>query len=108
MKPVPQKITSKDGHVGIVWSDGHVSSYHARDLRLACRCAACVDEWTHQPLLQPDSVPMNVKPKAIELMGNYAIHFTWSDGHNTGIYSYDYLREVCACHECVASRSFNV
>ena len=90
------------------WSDGHLGRYAARDLRLACRCAGCVDEWTHQSLIREDHVPQDVKPTAIQVMGNYALHIDWSDGHNTGIYSYDYLREVCACDECKAKRSFAV
>jgi DUF971 family protein len=108
LKPTPQKITSKDGELRIAWSDGHQSRYVWRDLRLSCRCAACVDEWTHQSLIKPDTVPAQIKPKVIGSVGNYAMHITWSDGHNTGIYSYDYLREVCDCDECKKPRSFDV
>ena len=108
MKPVPVQIKSDAETVAIQWSDKHESRYNARDLRLACRCAACVDEWTHQSLVIPDRVPPHVKPKAIDVVGNYALHFDWTDGHNTGIYSYDLLREVCACDECKAKRSFAV
>ena len=108
MKASPIEIKASDGNITIAWSDGHKSVYNSRDLRLACRCAACVDEWTHESLVQPDRVPPEVKPRAIEVMGNYAIHIDWSDGHNTGIYTYDYLREVCACDECKQKRSFNV
>ena len=108
MKPIPQEIKSKDGSITIRWSDGHASRYDARDLRLGCRCAACVDEWTHQSLIHPDRVPQDVRPKAIDIMGQYAIHIDWSDGHNTGIFTYDYLREVCACDDCKQKRSFTV
>ena len=108
MKPAPQDIKAAGGQVTIRWSDGHQSRYAARDLRLGCRCAACVDEWTHQSLIHPDRVPLDVKPKGIELMGHYAVHVDWSDGHNTGIYTYDYLREVCACDDCKKTRSFDV
>jgi len=108
MKPVPQEIKAENGVLSIRWSDHHQSLYPARDLRLACRCAACVDEWTHRSLLMPERVPVSVKPLAIDVSGNYAIHIDWSDGHNTGIYTYDYLREVCACDECKSKHSFNV
>jgi len=67
---------------------------------LACRCAACVDEWTKETLVKPEQIPRGIKPVAIEVVGNYALHFTWSDGHSTGIYSYDHLREICPCEEC--------
>src|SRR4051794_25591039 len=108
MKPTPIDVKAAEGKVAIAWSDGHQSRYEARDLRLACRCAACVDEWTHQSLIKPDLIPKSITPKAIEVVGSYALHFTWSDGHNTGIYTYDYLREVCACDECKRKRSFDV
>jgi len=108
MKPIPQDIKSSGDVITIGWSDQHASRYEARDLRLACRCAACVDEWTNQSLVKPDLVPRGIKPKGMEVMGNYAVHIDWSDGHNTGIYTYDYLREICACDECKAKRSFDV
>jgi len=108
MKPVPLEIKTTGQTITISWSDRHLGRYSARDLRLACRCAGCVDEWTHQSLIKPDLVPVTLKPKNIEVMGNYALHFDWSDGHNTGIYTYDFLREVCACDECKTRRSFDV
>ena len=108
MKPIPQDIKSSEGKISIRWSDAHTSQYSARDLRLGCRCAACVDEWSHQSLIQPDRVPLDVKPKVIEPMGHYAIHIDWSDGHSTGIFTYDYLREICACDDCKQKRSFAV
>ena len=100
MKPVPKEIKADGDALTIRWSDGHTSVYSGRTLRLACRCAACVDEWSHESLVQPEQIPEAVKPLNIEVMGSYALHFAWSDGHNTGIYSYDYLRGLCGCEEC--------
>jgi DUF971 family protein len=108
VKTSPKEIKTVGPVLTILWNDGHASRYESRDLRLGCRCAACVDEWSHETLVQPERVPMDVKPKAIDLMGNYAIHIDWSDGHNTGIYTYDYLKEVCSCDECKKKRSFAV
>ncbi|MBI3319186.1 MAG: DUF971 domain-containing protein [Candidatus Omnitrophica bacterium] len=83
----------------VKWQDGHESVYPAKHLRLDCPCAGCVDEVTGQrrPLA---SVPSDVKPLGIQLVGNYAISIQWSDGHNTGIYAFDTLREMCPCGEC--------
>jgi DUF971 family protein len=108
MKAIPTEIKASEGNITIAWSDSHKSAYNGRDLRLACRCAACIDEWSHESLVQPDHVPLDVKPRSIDVVGSYAIHIDWSDGHNTGIYTYDYLKEVCACDECKQKRSFNV
>jgi DUF971 family protein len=108
MKPVPKEIKVAEGLLRILWSDGHASRYALRDVRMACRCAACVDEWTHQSLLVPERIPADIRPTAIEVVGSYAVHITWSDGHSTGIYSYDVLRELCGCEEHLAQRTFNV
>src|SRR5690349_16112959 len=100
MALTPKEIKSQQGHLTILWNDDHASTYEARDLRLACRCAACVDEWTHENLIKADKIPGSIKPTKIEVVGNYALHFTWSDGHSTGIYTYEYLRGLCHCQAC--------
>src|SRR5579862_6677378 len=103
--PFPKSIAAKEGQMAIQWSDSHHSQYRSRDLRLACRCAACVDEWTHESLVNAGAIPEQINPTAIEVVGQYALHFSWSDGHNTGIYTYDYLRQICGCAECKKGRS---
>jgi len=81
-------------HLEIEWADGVKSLYEIRALRLACGCAECVDEWTGEGRLDPDQVAADVHPVSIESVGRYAISITWSDGHSTGIYPYDRLREL--------------
>lgn len=89
--PVPLNIHRGEREVVIKWADNQSSTFAARDLRLACQCAMCVDEISGAPLLDPDSVPDDIRPVAISLVGNYAIKIDWSDGHSTGIYTYDRL-----------------
>jgi len=84
----------------IRWRDGHISDYPPRLLRVACPCAACVDEMTGERILVPDSVPAGIHPLAIHYVGRYAIQFDWSDGHTTGIFPFDYLRRLCPCRMC--------
>jgi DUF971 family protein len=84
----------------IVWADGHVSLYPVVELRRGCRCATCVNEWTGETMLDPGSIPEDVKPVRVEPVGRYAIQFEWSDGHTTGIYSFDFLRSFCPCAAC--------
>ncbi len=81
-------------HLAIEWADGAKSLYEVRELRLACGCAQCVDEWTGEGRLDRSSVPEDVHPISIETVGRYAIQIEWSDGHSTGIYPYDRLREL--------------
>jgi ATP-binding protein involved in chromosome partitioning len=91
----PTRIAQKGRDtLAITWSDGAESAYDVRALRLACACASCVDEWSGQPRLDPDSVPDDVKPTHIRPVGRYAIQIDWSDGHDTGIYSFERLRRL--------------
>jgi len=96
--------THANGTVRIVWADGHPTAFAPVDLRFACSCATCVDEWTGDRRLQRDDVDSTVRPAAMQLVGNYALHITWSDGHSTGIYTWDALRKTCPCTDCVRGR----
>ena len=78
----------------ICWADGASHRYDVRDLRLACSCASCVDEWTGEDRLDPESIPEDVHPVETHRVGRYAIQIDWSDGHTTGIYAFRYLREL--------------
>jgi DUF971 family protein len=80
--------------LAITWRDGRESVYAVRDLRLACGCAVCVDEWTGEGRLDAGSVPEDVHPVRIEPVGRYAIQIAWSDGHDTGIYAFERLRAL--------------
>jgi ATP-binding protein involved in chromosome partitioning len=86
--------------LGIVWNDGHRSRYNVRNIRLACRCANCIDEWTREKILKEENVPKDIKPRVIESIGRYALKIDWTDGHDTGIYTFDQLRNQCECSEC--------
>lgn len=79
----------------ITWADGRVCDYDAPLLRRACPCAQCVDEWTGERTLKPQAVSDAVEIADVNLVGRYALNFRWSDGHETGIYSFQYLRDLC-------------
>lgn len=89
------------GVLGIEWSDGHRGVYPVRFLRLHCPCAACTDEWTGELKLKSDDIPMLIRLDDMEAVGRYALKFNWSDGHDTGLYSYGFLRKLCQCDICV-------
>jgi len=80
--------------LSVLWEDGQRVDFDVRDLRLACHCALCIEEMSGQPLLDPASVRPDVAPRTITSVGHYAITVNWSDGHNTGIYSFEYLRAL--------------
>ncbi len=96
---------SSETAVKIEWQDSHRSDYPARILRLLCPCADCVDESTGIRILNPDSVPVDVRAVGIRMVGRYAVEITWSDGHDTGFYSFETLRRLCSCSECGNARA---
>lgn len=79
----------------IKWADERVCEYDAAMLRRACPCAQCVDEWTGERRLKPQAVSGDVEMNDLSIVGRYALNFRWSDGHETGIYSFEYLRNLC-------------
>ncbi|HUH12559.1 MAG TPA: DUF971 domain-containing protein [Longimicrobiales bacterium] len=98
----PREVApTEDGaRLRITWEDGHISEYPPRHLRIACHCAGCRDEMTGRPLLDPARVPADVHPLKIDYVGRYALAFSWSDGHDTGIYPFELLRGLCLCATC--------
>jgi ATP-binding protein involved in chromosome partitioning len=91
----PVAITRRDDGILIEWDQQGGRSFHpARSLRLACPCAECVEEMTGRALLDPARVPADIRPLRIHLVGAYGLRVDWSDGHNTGIYTFDRLREM--------------
>lgn len=90
-------IACINSEVAIVWSDGVETYLPLERLRRACPCAKCQGE--------PDATGMVVRPQVTygvsafelerwDIVGGYALQLFWKDGHNTGIYSYDFLRRL--------------
>lgn len=95
MEPV-QIVEESDREVRITWSDGTESLYNAAQLRRACPCAACIDEWTGKKLLLEESVPDDLFIKKTGIVGRYALNFQFSDGHDSGIFSFNFLKDLPA------------
>jgi DUF971 family protein len=109
--PLKVRVKKTEGTgVEIDWRDGHQSAWNFRWLRDACPCATCHEEREHS-----GRAPGEAKPKAQALLamyeppprpvevsqvGKYALKFKWNDGHEAGIYSWEYLRRVCGCVMC--------
>lgn len=68
------------------------ATFHA--LRSGCPCAGCVNEWTGERILDPSTVPADIAPTALSPVGNYAVKIVWSDGHATGLYTWDQLHTL--------------
>jgi DUF971 family protein len=90
----PRVIQRSDpSRVEIEWADGHRTVYTPSELRRLCPCAQCVNEVTGERMLDPASVPDGLTQSDLRLVGNYAVALRFSDGHETGIYPFRFLRE---------------
>lgn len=90
----PKVITRSDPRaLEIEWSDGHVSRFSTAELRGFCPCARCVNEVTGVRMHDPASVPADLTHTDVRLVGHYALALRFSDGHDTGIYPFRFLRE---------------
>jgi len=99
---IPYAITRSEEGILIQWEEGtHEGFYPARMLRLACPCAGCVEEMSGRPLLDPGTVPPDIRPVSLALVGAYGLRIQWSDGHGTGIYTFNQLYLLCPCEQCV-------
>ncbi len=90
----PEAIDLVEGGAKILWPGGPEVTIPFLRLRDACPCAECVDEGTGEKVLDPATLPADIRPLQILAVGNYAVQIHWSDGHSTGIYSWRTLREV--------------
>ena len=87
----------------IAWDDGHASVFTMNELRIACPCAECIKNRSapKNPLrIISGPVVTTAAVEEMSLAGNYGLNLTFNDGHNTGIFSFDYLREICSCPNC--------
>lgn len=106
VRPAKVRVDMSGGTgVAIEWRDGHQSRWSFRWLRDACPCATCHEARGADgrapglakartasllPMYEAPPLPVDVEP-----VGKYALRFRWNDGHEAGLYSWDYLRNVC-------------
>lgn len=89
-----QIIEESNSEISITWSDHSETKYNAAQLRRACPCASCRDEWTGEKILDASQVTDELTFSHISIVGRYALSFHFSDSHETGIYSFNYLQTL--------------
>lgn len=92
--PTSIRLLREQRQLEIGWPDGPISRFPLKFLRCECPCASCVNEFTGKRMINPEDIAEDVHPVNIQFSGNYALKITWSDGHDSGIYSWDRLREL--------------
>lgn len=88
------EVVPEDGALRIIWADGTESRIANKALRASCQCALCVHEYTGEALLDPETIPEDISVEGVQPLGNYAAGINWSDGHSSGIFSWEHLARV--------------
>ena len=102
MTPYPTQLTRTDDHqLRITWSDGEVREYPPTKLRDGCPCATCREKRSAPAAEDPFQLPVlsmaETQPLQVAGMrpvGNYAYNIAFSDGHDTGIFTFELLRQL--------------
>ena len=92
--PIAIDAKSETGEIEFQWNDQRTDLFTFFNLRCNCQCAQCVDEVTGKRILDPESVPQDITIQEMQLVGNYSLKITWSTGHDTGLYTWDFLRKL--------------
>ncbi len=104
--------TDSENNLIMTWPDGHQSKHSGYYLRLNCACAQCVDEDSGRKLIDSKKVPLDIKATSVSPVGRYGLAVAFSDGHNTGIFAFNRLRNLCECEDCkkekIDQKSFSI
>ena len=104
MSVEPSQITVDHNQrvLTITWKDGHVSPLSFNLLRKECPCATCTEERKKVSPLKLVAGPIITQAdvEKVEPVGRYALNLSFNDKHDTGIYTYEYLRSLCRCPAC--------
>lgn len=87
-------VTTDESSLTLLYADGETVSVDFKTLRAGCGCAVCVDEFSGEQKLDPDSIPDDIHPESVGQIGNYAVSIKWSDGHDTGFFPYRRIKEL--------------
>ena len=92
--PTNIRALQSDRVLELTWADGNVDRLPYRVVRGECPCAVCIDEWTGQRVLDPDTIRLDLAVESMEPIGTYAVRFGWNDGHSSGLYTWETLNRL--------------
>ncbi len=67
-------------------------------LRFECPCASCVDEHSGERMIRMENIPLDIRVSGAAVVGRYALNIRFSDHHDTGMFHFDRLYELCQTH----------
>ncbi len=92
--PVSIRALQSDQILELTWNEGAVTPASYRILRGECPCAVCRDEWTGARIFDANTIRDDLKIEGLEAVGSYAVRIAWSDGHSSGLYTWENLRRL--------------
>ena len=92
--PINIKALREEHCFELQWPDGSSHRLPFRYLREECPCARCVDENTGIRILDPATISEEIEPVELGYIGNYALKISWSDGHDTGLFTWERLHQL--------------
>ena len=100
MSEPPTNIRALQGDqaLELTWDDAPPVPLPYHTIRAECPCASCRDEWTGQRILDPASIRPDLIVDSMEPVGSYAVRIGWSDGHSSGLYTWETLRRLSDAH----------
>jgi len=94
LMPSDIRVLKEKGLFEIDWDTGEKTALPFRYVRIQCPCAACINEFTGEQILDPASVPEDVSPEQVGFAGNYGLKIGWTDGHHSGIFTWERLKAL--------------
>lgn len=95
-RPLEVRRDAQNRKLSILWDGGHRSEYDYAYLRGWCPCAGCQGHGNEVRFIAAGDPDL----QKVSVVGTYALGMIWSDGHDSGIYPYRRLRDLCRCAEC--------
>ena len=101
INPIGVELDETDRLMRIRWDNGHLGVWSWPELRRRCPCALCAGEMGQPGVVRPDTVftPRQTTMTGVKWIGRYAVAPIWADGHDTGLFPYRRLMELCECDE---------
>ena len=96
-KPRSVELLADDGMLCVRWSDGTHSRYDLDGLRRSCPCALCREAREQSgelSLLRSEAVSATAEAQRVDFVGRYGLRILWGDGHDQGIYTFDFFRQL--------------
>ncbi len=100
--PTNIRALQADRVLELTWDEGQVARLPYRYLRGECPCAACRNEWTGARILDPSQIPEDIRLDGMEPVGSYAVRLGFTDGHSSGLYTWETLQRLAADYEAAS------